>query len=114
MAVPGRITDTRSEGTNHLIKTNAAQLVTSARDIAMALGWEIPGAMPQRVYFDPHQVTPKERTVYNVIADSSDGVTLDKIAEETNLSVSEVSTILLNMELAAMVRQLPGKRYVIC
>lgn len=114
MAVPGRITDTRSEGTNHLIKTNAAQLVTSARDIAMALGWEIPGAMPQRMYFDPHQVTPKERTVYNVIADSSDGVTLDKIAEVTNLSVSEVSTILLNMELAAMVRQLPGKRYVIC
>ncbi len=114
MAVPGRVTDTRSEGTNHLIKTNVAQLVTSARDIAMALGWEIPGVVPEKMHFAPHQVTPKERAVYNVVADSPDGLTIDKIAEITNLSVSVVSTILLNMELAGYMRQLPGKVYVIC
>jgi DNA processing protein len=114
MAVPGRITDTRSEGTNHLIKTNVAQLVTSAHDIAKALGWEIAGEMPEKLRFAPHEITPKERAVYNAVADSSDGLTLDKIAEQTTLSVSEVSAILLNMELSGMVRQLPGKVYVIC
>ena len=114
MAVPGRITDSRSEGTNHLIKTNVAQLVTSAADIAKALGWEIPGAVPEKMHFAPHEVTPKERSVYNVVADSSDGLTMDKIAEMTSLSVAEVSAILLNMELSGMVRQLPGKVYVIC
>ncbi len=114
MAVPGRITDSRSEGTNHLIKTNVAQLVTSAEDIAKALGWDIPGAVPEKMHFAPHEVTPKERSVYNVVADSSDGLTMDKIAEMTSLSVAEVSAILLNMELSGMVRQLPGKVYVIC
>ena len=114
MAVPGRITDSRSEGTNHLIKTNVAQLVTSAEDIAKALGWEIPGALPEKMHFAPREVTPKERSVYNVVADSSDGLTMDKIAEMTSLSVAEVSAILLNMELSGMVRQLPGKVYVIC
>ena len=114
MAVPGRITDSRSEGTNHLIKTNVAQLVTSAEDIAKALGWEVVGAMPEKIHFAPHEITPKEQTVYDAIADNSDGLTLDKIADKTAMSVSEVSAILLNMELSGMVRQLPGRVYVIC
>ena len=114
MAVPGRITDSRSEGTNHLIKSNVAQLVTSARDMADALGWEVPGAMPEKVRFEPHQINPKERVVYNIIADNTDGLMLDVIAEKAALSVSEVSAILLNMELSGLVRQLPGKIYVIC
>ena len=114
MAVPGRITDSRSEGTNHLIKTNVAQLVTSARDIAMALGWEIEGAVPEKMRFEPHQINPKERAVYNAIADNSDGLMLDVIADKTALSVAEVCAILLNMELSGLVRQLPGKVYVIC
>ena len=59
MAVPGRINDSRSEGTNHLIKTNIAQLITSAEDIAKALGWEVVGAMPEKMRFAPHEVTPK-------------------------------------------------------
>lgn len=114
MAVPGRITDSSSEGTNHLIKTNVAQLVTSASDIASALGWEIPGVMPEKMHFAPHQITAKERSVYDIVADDSDGQTIDVIAEKSALSVAEVSAILLNMELAGLVRQLPGRRYVIC
>ena len=114
MAVPGRITDSRSEGTNHLIKTNVAQLVTSAEDMAAALGWEVPGAMPEKMHFAPHEITPKERAVYNAIADNSDGLTLEKVADATALPIAEVSAILLNMELSGMVRQLPGKVYVIC
>jgi DNA processing protein len=114
MAVPGRITDSRSEGTNHLIKTNVAQLVTSAQDMAAALGWEVAGAMPEKMHFAPHEITPKERLVYNAIADSSDGLTLEKVADMVALPIAEVSAILLNMELSGLVRQLPGKVYVIC
>ena len=114
MAVPGRITDSRSEGTNHLIKTNVAQLVTSAADIAKVMGWEVAGEMPEKMRFAPHEVTPKERAVYNAVADNSDGLSIDKIAEQTAMSISEVSAILLNLELSGVVRQLPGKVYVIC
>ena len=114
MAVPGRITDSRSEGTNHLIKTNVAQLVTSASDIASALGWKRADAMPEKVHFAPHTISPTEKRVYDALADNSDGLTIDSIADKTALSVSEVSAILLNMELSGLARQLPGRRYVIC
>lgn len=114
MAIPGRIIDSRSDGCNHLIKTNVAQLVTSAEDIATALGWEIPGIIPEKMHFAPHQITPKEQSVYDAIAEDSDGLTIDMIADRCSLSVADVSAILLNMELANLVRQLPGRRYVIC
>ena len=114
VATPGRITDSRSEGTNHLIKTNVAQLITSARDIASALGWKEVGAMPEKIHFAPRQFTPKEKMVYDAVADNSDGLTIDAIADKTGLSVSEVSAILLNMELSGLALQQPGRRYVIC
>ena len=114
MAVPGRITDSRSEGTNHLIKTNVAQLVTSARDIADALGWEVESAMPEKMHYAPREVNDKEQLVLSALADNSDGLALDNIAEKTQLQISELSAMLLNMELSGLVRQLPGRRYVIC
>ena len=114
MAIPGRITDSRSEGTNHLIKTNLAQLVTSATDIASALGWERDRLMPEKMLFSPHKITPKEQEVYNALVDNSDGLTIDNIADKTALTVSEASAILLNLELSGVVRQIPGRRYILC
>ncbi len=114
MAIPGRINDSRSDGTNHLIKTNIAQLVTSARDIATALGWEIQNSMPEKLHYAPREVNDKERLLLTVLADNSDGLTMDNIADKTAMQISEVSAILLNMELSGLVRQLPGRKYVIC
>ena len=114
MAVPGRIFDSRSEGTNHLIKTNVAQLVTSAEDIAEALGWEVAGAMPEKMRYEPRDVNPQEAKVLASLADNSDGLPMEVIADKTAMSVAEISAILLNMELSGLVRQLPGRIYVIC
>lgn len=114
MAIPGRITDSRSEGTNHLIKTNVAQLVTSAKDVAEALGWEIEGAMPEKIHFEPRGMTPTETAIFAVLADNSDGLSMDRIAEKIELPLADVSAALLNMELSGLVRQLPGRRYVTC
>jgi DNA processing protein len=114
LAVPGRINDSRSQGTNHLIKTNVAQLVTSAADVAAALGWKVAGAMPEKLRYDPHAVNNNERAVLSALADNSDGLTIENIADKTGMSVSEVSVVLLNLELSTLVRQLPGRRYIIC
>lgn len=114
MAVPGRVTDTRSEGTNHLIKTNVAQLVTSPRDIAEALGWEIADTMPEKMYYKPREANSKECAVLSLLADASDGLSLEAIANKTGMQIAETSAVLLNMELSGVVRQLPGKIYVIC
>ncbi len=114
MAVPGRINDSRSEGTNHLIKTNVAQLVTSAKDIAQALGWEVERAIPEKIHYKPRKMNRAEQMLFAALVDNSDGITIENLADSTGLPVSEVSATLLNMELSGVVRQLPGRKYVIC
>ena len=114
MAVPGRINDSRSDGTNHLIKTNVAQLITSAQDIATTLGWEVEGAMPEKINFSPRKMNSKEIAIYDSLTDNSDGLSMEKMADITGLSIAEVSAVLLNMELSGIVRQLPGKIYILC
>jgi DNA processing protein len=39
-AYPGRITDSKSEGCNHLIKNNKAILLTDAEQLIEAMGWK--------------------------------------------------------------------------
>ena len=114
MAVPGRINDSRSEGTNHLIKTNVAQLVTSAQDIATALGWELKSDVPEKISFAPREINETEALIYASLNDNSDGLSMERIADVAGLSIAEVSAALLSMELSGLVRQLPGKIYVIC
>ena len=114
MAVPGRINDSRSDGPNHLIKTNVAQLITSAQDIATTLGWEVEGAMPEKINFSPRKMNSKEIAIYDSLTDNSDGLSMEKMADITGLSIAEVSAVLLNMELSGIVRQLPGKIYILC
>lgn len=41
MAVPGRITDRASAGTNHLIRNRKAQLVLTADDVIRELMWDL-------------------------------------------------------------------------
>ena len=45
-AFPGRTTDTKSAGCNHLIKNNKAILLTGAQDIIDMLGWAEKNACP--------------------------------------------------------------------
>jgi DNA processing protein len=40
-AVPGRTTDKYSQGCNNLIKTQRANLLTSAADLVYILNWEL-------------------------------------------------------------------------
>ena len=42
-AVPGRPSDPKSLGCNHLIKNERAKLAESAADIAHRMNWEEPG-----------------------------------------------------------------------
>jgi len=72
------------------------------------------GAMPEKMHYEPREANSKESAVLELLADDSDGLSLEAIANKTGMSVSETSAVLLNMELSGVVRQLPGKIYVIC
>ena len=109
MALPGRITDPMSEGTNHIIKSGLAQLVTSAEDIANCLGWQRT-ERAKVVECEVRDCSPREMRILECFADGG-AYTTDEVALRSGLSTSEASALLLELELSGVVHQCAGNKY---
>lgn len=113
MAVPGRITDTASRGTNHLIYSHKAQLIQSANDIIRELSWDIgPDAAtlrPNRPAAEP--LTPEEERLLRAFPDA-DPIAVGELARTTGFDMGTLTALLVGLELSGTVRQLPGNRYL--
>ncbi|TDW95711.1 DNA-processing protein DprA [Dinghuibacter silviterrae] len=101
-ALPGRVTDGRSQGCLALVRDNVAALVTGGADIARMLGWETP--------------TPKTKPVTSIhplldLLRDRDSIHLDELLERTGLSSAELAARLLELELEQAIEALPGNRY---
>lgn len=107
MAVPGRVTDPCSAGTNHLIRTHQAQLVATGADVLREMMWE-PVRMPRNA--EP-ELTPDERGLLGCFR-TADPVAVEQLGELTGLDPGTLATLLVGLELAGAVRQLPGNRYM--
>jgi DNA processing protein len=107
-AVPGNTTSITSSGTNSLIK-QGARLVTSADDVLSELEFLLPG---ERRAVEPLRVSMNSRQiqVFEVMGDEP--LHVDQLARMTSIGVPELLGILLDMELKAAVRQVPGKKFV--
>ena len=111
MAVPGRINDPQSFGTNNLIRTGKARLVMTANDIIEELGWrgKDTEAIPD-IAGSQYDFTPEEQLVYNTIC-NAEQLSWTEIVHQTNLSLGELSMIITNLEIKGAIKSLPGKRY---
>ena len=109
-AVPGKIGDLYSEGCNCLIRTNKANLVTSAVDILYTMRWDIDTkvvAKQMRLFRD---FSDEEKKIMDVFEDKNI-VHLDDIIVNTDLSPSKIASVLLSLEFDGVLTALPGKRY---
>lgn len=109
-AVPGRATDKYSQGCNLLIKTQKAQLITSAADLVYHLNWDLKTETKpiQKQLFVT--LSAEEQKIYDYLLQSGKEM-LDSIAIACELPVFKLSSVLLNMELKGVIRPLPGKMY---
>lgn len=112
-AIPGPINHKYSKGCNFLIKSNKAALIEGADDIEFQLGWETPGTkkVVSQLTIVP-DLSPEETTVFNVIKEHGQEV-IDVICFKTKLPVAKVSSILLNLEFAGLVKCRPGKVFTL-
>jgi len=111
-AVPGRVTDPFSEGSNYLIRTNRAALIQTASDLEYLMGWKQDAVVPnvvQRKIFQ--ELTPDEEKIINLLRERGQAG-IDEIMTGAGLATSCVSAALLNLEFEGMVRCLPGKVYM--
>lgn len=113
-AVPGRTSDKFSQGCNNLIKTQRANLLTSAADIMYILNWELESeakdskkAIQKQLFVT---LESDEQKIYNYLQKTGKQL-LDVIALECDFPVYKISSTLLNMELKGVIRPLPGKQF---
>lgn len=109
-AVPGRVTDKYSQGCNDLIKTQKANVLTSAADLVYVLNWDIENKSKpvQKQLFVELEV--EEQKIYDFLLKNGKEL-LDVIALQCDFPIYKISGILLNMELKGVIRPLPGKLF---
>jgi len=109
-AVPGRVTDKYSQGCNDLIKTQKANVLTSAADLVYVLNWDIEKKSKpvQKQLFVELEL--EEQKIYDFLLKNGKEL-LDVIALQCDFPIYKISGILLNMELKGVIRPLPGKLF---
>ena len=110
MAYPGKTTDPKSRGCNHLIKTNKAALITCGQDVVNAMNWAPAKAKKpvQRALFI--ELTETEQLIYNQLL-TVEQIHIDELQFKCQLPASALSATLLTLELQGLVSSLPGKMY---
>lgn len=114
-AFPGAVGAPYSEGCNHLIRDNGAQLITSADDLIAAMGWETDRQLSQarkegieRSLF--RNLSPEEQLIVDTLNRTGD-CQLNQLSVETNIAVGPLSALLFQMEMAGQIRLLAGGNY---
>jgi DNA processing protein len=113
VAVPGRIGDAYSEGTNLLIRTNRAALIQKAEDIEYLMGWknEMLQKRPvQQQLF--HNLNEEETHIFELLK-GMNSAGIDEICMKSGLTMNKVSASLLNLEFEGLVTCQPGKIYTL-
>lgn len=122
-AVPGNITSRNSFGTNYLIKGAGAKLVQQWQDIVSELPAEIAaqllpppsrkkkGELLNQLQLTPSDLSAHERAVFKLLTTDTPQQ-IDALAESTRLSITQLTSALLTLEMRELIRALPGKCFV--
>ncbi|MDR0830454.1 MAG: DNA-processing protein DprA [Prevotellaceae bacterium] len=105
-AIAGRIGDTFSEGCNNLIKTNCAQMITSAADIEQFMSWEKGEAKEQLLFTE---LTDEERKIVETL--HSTPMSANDLSREMKIPVQKMVSTLILMEFKGLITALPGNFY---
>ena len=113
MAVPGRITDTTSFGTNNLIRAGMARLILTARDIISDMDWErycVKDKAVEKPDIKEQNLDANEIAVFEQF-NSAEQLDMQQLISATGLTIGQLMMTLMGLELKGLIRTLPGQRY---
>ncbi len=106
-AVPGRVTDKKSFGTNHLIQ-KGAKLVTDIDSILEEIENRRSFYHKEKQLELKFDISKNERQIFEILTEAKH---VDEISDELGKNISEVLGTLLTLELKGLVRQFSGKMF---
>ncbi|MGN6400270.1 MAG: DNA-processing protein DprA [Flavisolibacter sp.] len=109
-AVPGRTTDSKSSGCNHLIKNNKAILLTDADEFLQVMGWTEKKMKPKKQKELFIELSAEEKLIVHLLQ-QKEAMHIDEINLSSGLNSSAVAAAILNLELQGVVGSMPGKMY---
>jgi DNA processing protein len=114
-AFPGKAGEELSEGGNGLIKRNKAVLIENAADMLDAMNWLTEKNMANTKRGKKQMplllsLSEDEQKIAKAFA-SKKQLHLDEICYASDMSVSAVSTLLLQLEFNNLIKSRPGKVY---
>lgn len=112
MSFPGRPNDKFSAGCNRLIKENAAALVEDGTDIARILNYPAQQKQPRQMKLDLFETSAKTIAILQFLEQNGD-THIDDLCHQTGIPHSELSALLLQLELDERLLALPGSRYAL-
>jgi DNA processing protein len=133
-AVPGSIDEAGSRGTNRLIK-EGAKLVEDVEDILAEIGLQtspgesippkeaLPTVLAEHSSDKPHDNPQQHHNVHQAVLDEKEQLLINNLSSRprpvddliaaTGMSASEILSLLLHLELRDLIRQMPGKTYIL-
>lgn len=110
-AFPGDINRPYSSGCNNLIQRNIAHLITSADDMFAIMDWEIDDRVEvvQSDLFEA--MTQDEEKICKALKTAQDSLHIDDLSHAVEMSTSELSLHLFNLEMKGTINALAGKKY---
>jgi DNA processing protein len=103
-AIPGPITSNNSAGTNNLIKTNMAKMITSYKDILDALELKQDIAKKQI-----DKLSNDEESLLNFLTKSP--LHIDEIIKKSKIKSNKISSLLIVLELKGLIENLGNMNY---
>lgn len=111
MATPGRVGDRTAQGPNTLIRNRKAQMVLSAEDVIRELMWDVHlKSVRERQKVEQAPLTRDEEGLLGCFR-TDDPLTVAELRELSSLDMATLTALLISLELAGRIRQLPGNRY---
>lgn len=111
-ALPGKITDTYSQGCNHLIATNKAESIVNIKTLVKNLNFTpqpelFPKSEP-KIEIDPEK--KDHHKILEIITENT-SISLDDLAEKSEIRHHKILPILLDLEIYGYIKCLSGRQY---